>query len=63
MRMRKVLLLVLAILPAVLDAVPAAHAQDAHYWNLQYGTRAELLGGAVIGSKVGISNSLYNPGD
>ena len=37
-------------------------AQDAHYWNLQYGTRAELLGGAVIGSKVGLSNTFYNPG-
>ena len=37
-------------------------AQDAHYWNLQYGTRAELLGGLVIGSKVGLSNTYYNPG-
>ena len=25
-------------------------AQDTHYWNLQYGTRSTLLGGAVIGS-------------
>jgi hypothetical protein len=41
--------------------VPAS-AQDSHYWNLQYGTRAELLGGAVIGSKVGLSNTYYNPG-
>jgi len=27
-----------------------ARAQDTHYWNIQYGTRATLLGGAVIGS-------------
>jgi hypothetical protein len=29
-----------------------AAAQDAHYWTNQYGTRAELLGGLVVGSVV-----------
>ena len=32
-------------------AMPSAvHAQDAHYWTYQYGTRSNLLGGAVVGS-------------
>jgi hypothetical protein len=37
-------------------------AQDAHYWTHQYGTRSNLLGGAVVGSVVDISASFYNPG-
>jgi hypothetical protein len=40
----------------------AAHAQDAHYWTLSYGTRATLLGGAVIGSTSDLSATFYNPG-
>ncbi len=39
-----------------------AHAQDAHYWTYQYGTRATLLGGAVIGSVLDLSGTYYNPG-
>ena len=37
-------------------------SQDAHYWNLQYGTRSTLLGGAVIGSVSDLSATFYNPG-
>ncbi|MCK4548630.1 MAG: hypothetical protein KAU49_00625 [Candidatus Krumholzibacteria bacterium] len=37
-------------------------AQDAHYWTLQYGTRAELLGGMVVGSIKDLSSTFYNPG-
>lgn len=37
-------------------------AQDAHYWTYQYGTRANLLGGLVVGSVVDISAAYYNPG-
>ncbi|MEE9448934.1 MAG: hypothetical protein V3V72_02695, partial [Ignavibacteriaceae bacterium] len=37
-------------------------AQDAHYWNIQYGTRSTLLGGAVIGSVSDLSATYYNPG-
>ncbi len=37
-------------------------AQDSHYWNLQYGTKATLLGGAVIGSVSDLSATYYNPG-
>jgi len=39
-----------------------ATAQDAHYWTNQYGTRAELLGGLVVGSVVDLSATYYNPG-
>jgi hypothetical protein len=42
-------------------ASPAA-AQDTNYWNIQYGTRATLLGGAVIGSVSDLSATYYNPG-
>jgi len=36
--------------------------QDAHYWTNQYGTRADLLGGIVIGSVKDLSSTYYNPG-
>ena len=36
--------------------------QDAHYWNIQYGTSSTLLGGAVIGSVSDLSATYYNPG-
>jgi hypothetical protein len=41
---------------------PITYAQDSHYWNLQYGTKATLLGGAVIGSVSDLSATYYNPG-
>ena len=37
-------------------------AQDTQYWNIQYGTRSTLLGGAVIGSVSDLSATYYNPG-
>jgi hypothetical protein len=37
-------------------------AQDAHYWDSQYGTKAELLGGLVVGSSTDLSATYYNPG-
>ena len=37
-------------------------AQDTHYWSNQYGTRADLLGGVVIGSVKDLSSVYYNPG-
>jgi len=37
-------------------------SQDTHYWNLQYGTRSTLLGGAVIGSAQDFAATYYNPG-
>lgn len=41
---------------------PSLQAQDSHYWTYQYGPRAGLLGGAVIGSVDDIGASFYNPG-
>jgi len=52
----------LIISAAVLSCTTAAFSQDAHYWNLQYGTKSTLLGGAVIGSVEDIGATYYNPG-
>lgn len=46
----------------VLLALSSIYAQDSHYWNLQYGTKSTLLGGAVIGSVRELSATYYNPG-
>ena len=37
-------------------------SQDTHYWINQYGTSAQLLGGAVVGSVRDLSSTYYNPG-
>src|SRR5262245_35732398 len=42
-------------------ASPAA-GQDNHYWTTQFGNRARLLGGAVVGSASDLSAVYYNPG-
>jgi len=42
--------------------VPKANAQDSHYWINSYGTRAQLLGGLVVGSIKDLSATYYNPG-
>ncbi len=47
----------------LLAALPsAAEAQDTHYWNVQYGNRARLLGGSSVGSASDLSAVYYNPG-
>jgi hypothetical protein len=45
-----------------LALAPCLRAQDSHYWTNQYGTRATLLGGTVIGSVLDLSGTYYNPG-
>jgi hypothetical protein len=45
-----------------LTAPRTARSQDTHYWTNQYGDRAQLLGGAVVGSAVDLSAVYYNPG-
>ena len=37
-------------------------AQDNHYWTNQYGTKSNLLGGAVVGKVLDLSSTYYNPG-
>lgn len=39
-----------------------AVAQDTNYWSAKYGSRAILLGGAVVGAPVDLSAAFYNPG-
>jgi hypothetical protein len=40
----------------------SVEAQDNHYWTTQFGNRARLLGGAVVGSATDGSALYYNPG-
>ena len=40
----------------------STNAQENNYWNIQYGTRSTILGGAVIGSVSDLSATFYNPG-
>ncbi|MBP7706466.1 MAG: hypothetical protein KA243_04375 [Candidatus Aminicenantes bacterium] len=47
---------------SLLAWAPLARSQDSHYWTNHYGTRATLLGGAVIGSVLDLSGTYYNPG-
>ena len=47
---------------AVLLAAAPSRAQDAQYWNIQYGPAAQLLGGLVVGSSRDLSATYYNPG-
>jgi hypothetical protein len=51
----------LAILMISIFVIKKGLAQDTHYWNLQYGTRSTLLGGAVIGSVSDMAATYYNP--
>lgn len=52
----------LFICVAMLALSMSGFSQDTHYWNLQYGTRSTLLGGAVIGSVEDLGATFYNPG-
>ncbi len=52
---------ILALLPLLTLLVSAAQAQDAHYWDSQYGTRSQLLGGIVVGAPNDLSTTFYNP--
>ena len=39
------------------------HAQDTHHWGNQFGTRAALLGGAVLTDTIDNAGVFYNPGN
>ncbi len=51
-----ILLLPFLIMPAMIQG------QDNHYWTQQYGARAALLGGSIIGQADDNSSIYYNPG-
>lgn len=53
---------ILLVLAGLGVSIGSAYAQDSHYWNNQYGTKAELLGGLVVGSVTDLSTTFYNPG-
>ena len=38
------------------------YSQGTHYWNQNYGTRSNIIGGQVIGSVEDITAVYYNPG-
>ena len=52
----------MAVFFVLLIGARESRAQDSHYWRLQFGPRASLLGGAVIGSISDVSGTFYNPG-
>jgi len=47
---------------ALLLPAGTATAQLTHYWSNAYGTKAQLLGGVVVGSVIDLSATFYNPG-
>jgi hypothetical protein len=51
-----------ALVATIVSAAASTPAQDSHYWTSQFGNRARLLGGAVIGSVDDLSAVYYNPG-
>ncbi len=55
------LLVFLAVI-LMLASVQKSHSQDSHYWDNQYGTKGELLGGVVVGTPNDLSATFYNPG-
>jgi hypothetical protein len=58
---RRLLGLALPLL-ALAPLAPEAAAQDSHYWSIQYGPVAQLVGGQVIGGVPDLSATFYNPG-
>jgi len=62
MRRRTGMFAALFLITLLLTSTSLLVAQDAHYWNNQFGNRARLLGGAVIGSVDDVSAVYYNPG-
>lgn len=60
--MRRTVWLTALVAFFILSVATGAFAQDAHYWTEQFGNRARLLGGAVVGSARDLSATYYNPG-
>jgi hypothetical protein len=62
LRLSPLFRILLAVIAVVFALTGPAAAQDTQYWTQQYGTRAQLLGGAVVGSFLDLSATFYNPG-
>jgi hypothetical protein len=58
----RIIRLALAVAVSLFGLAAVSNGQDSHYWTNQYGSRATLLGGAVIGSVLDLSGTYYNPG-
>ena len=58
----KILNICVLIITIFLFSYSTIYSQENNYWNIQYGTRSTLLGGAVIGSVSDLSATFYNPG-
>jgi hypothetical protein len=59
---RRATTLICAALALAVSVPGVVLAQDTHYWNNQYGPRAMLLGGSLVGSVGDMSATYYNPG-
>ncbi|MBN3583085.1 hypothetical protein JYB64_11865 [Algoriphagus aestuarii] len=55
--------LTLILLSLTLLSCLDVFAQDTHHWNNQFGTRAALLGGAVLTDTLDNAGVFYNPGN
>jgi hypothetical protein len=55
-------ILLLSSLLVLLSLAAPLAAQDAQYWDVQYGPVGQLLGGQVVGSARDLSATYYNPG-
>jgi len=53
--------LAVAVALTLASGPSAARAQDTHYWTVQSGARANLLGGAVVADDHDLSAAFYNP--
>lgn len=49
------------LIPAFLIITHFCFAQDAHYWNEQYGNKSTLMSGSVVGSVDDLGAMFYNP--
>jgi hypothetical protein len=59
---RKSINLICCIVILIIFITHLVNAQDANYWIHQYGTRADLLSGLVVGGVKDLSSIYYNPG-
>ncbi|MBB6327700.1 hypothetical protein FHS59_003343 [Algoriphagus iocasae] len=53
----------LGLIVIIFFACTDSYAQDTHHWNNQFGTRAALLGGAVLTDTIDNAGVYYNPGN